>query len=531
MTWRPSSSEFSAILALSERVVNSKVISYSWSFVTFQASLAFLLSDPLKALEACPLPRPSLILPFPPSASPASNRRASELPSFRPRRSSVHQHSPYATAEQRLSPPSSPRSPRVLSSSAWTPSPSARGPGRSGPFAASVEDGLNSSSAGMPARERRLSWQHATRSQQRRSSVSPSPSGTGSTRMTASEEMPPPSWTTSKHQRRQSLGVLSAANLALGPLLNSDIPHSLVEDASSRSHTHALAQSEAPLPRPASVATSSPAQELQIRPRIVLPPRSTHSSFHRSSTSTSDRGPSTPPLIRSHSSMSSRKIGPESAAVDMRRSESEGSPTVKRVPAPDLWSLWGGSVAPPSPASSERATSPDPSERAASSRADDNSWWNWGRERLISVGPVQSTTAGLAASSEEGARSEIGATPGPRARRHSASAVDLLNFGPRTLSLPLDPPSSSSARLAAILAARSAGAPRPPRPRSIMSISSMSSLDSATSHATSAEDYLTAASMLSSSTSSLPVPSRRKITKSRTWRELPTSNLVSKPLV
>lgn len=63
-----------------------------------------------------------------------------------------------------------------------------------------------------------------------------------------------------------------------------------------------------------------------------------------------------------------------------------------------------------------------------------------------------------------------------------------------------------------------------------MSISSMSSLDSATSHATATEDYLTAAATLSSSAASLPIPGRRKITKSRTWRELPTSNLVSKPL-
>jgi hypothetical protein len=63
-----------------------------------------------------------------------------------------------------------------------------------------------------------------------------------------------------------------------------------------------------------------------------------------------------------------------------------------------------------------------------------------------------------------------------------------------------------------------------------MSVSSISSLESGASHSTALEEYMTAPTTMGSSTASLPVPRRRKPTKSRTWRELPTSNLTSKPL-
>lgn len=364
--------------------------------------------------------------------------------------------------------------------------------------------------------------------------------------MTASEQMPPPSWTTSttKHQRRQSLGVLpsSSSSSALGSpffldsraLHESSIPEGHYPSRSSPSDSPS---SDVARTRTTSVASSSPAQELQIRPRIVLPPRSAQSSFHRPYTPSNERVPNTPPLLRSQSNVSSRKIGPVSTSdsADMRRSESEGSPTVKRTPHADVWSLWGGSAGPSSPGSSERAVSPAASDRTSAAAGDDQSWWTWGRERLNSVGPslaLASPSLGgptIPQTAPLDSRSvDDSAFPGPRARRHSASAADMLGFT-RTLSLPVEPPSSSSARLAAILAARNGGTTRP-RPRSIMSVSSISSLESGASHSTALEEYMTAPTTMGSSTASLPVPSRRRPTKSRTWRELPTSNLTSKPL-
>ncbi|ORY92621.1 hypothetical protein BCR35DRAFT_311677 [Leucosporidium creatinivorum] len=521
---------------------------FDWSFVTFQASLAFLLSDPLNALASSPLPPPPTI-PFPSSSSPNPNLRASDLPSFRPRHSSVHQQSPYATAEQRRSPPSSPRSLRTISSAGWTSPAASRGHHhRAEPLGSSTSiHSSSSTSASLAARERRQSWQPGMRSS-RRESVSPTPSAVDGRqrgdRMSASEQMPPPSWTTAstKHQRRQSLGVLpsSSNGSALGsPFLDSRALHepSIPEGHSpNRSqHNDSPSSSDAARTRTTSVASSAPAQELQIRPRIVLPPRSAQSSFHRPYTPSNERPPNTPPLLRSQSNVSSRKIGPVSStdSADMRRSESEGSPTVKRTPHADVWSLWGGSAGPSSPGSSERAVSPAASDRTSAAVGDEQSWWTWGRERLNSVGPslalaspsLVGPTPPQTAPLDSSSRSvDDSALPGPRARRHSASAADMLGFT-RTLSLPVEPPSSSSARLAAILAARNGGTTKP-RPRSIMSVSSISSLESGASHSTALEEYMTAPI----STASLPVPSRRRPTKSRTWRELPTSNLTSKPL-
>lgn len=360
--------------------------------------------------------------------------------------------------------------------------------------------------------------------------------------MTASEQMPPPSWTstTAKHQRRQSLGVLpsSSNSSALGSsiLLDSRAlqEFSIPEGHSpNRSLYSDPSSADAARTRTTSIASSSPAQELQIRPRIVLPPRSAQSSFHRPHTPSNERAPNTPPLFRSQSNVSSRKIGPvaSSDSADMRRSESEGSPTAKRTPHADVWSLWGGSAGPSSPGSSERAVSPAASERGSAAPGDDQSWWTWGRERLNSVGPsLALASPSLGDSAIPQAVQTVGdsALPGPRARRHSASAADMLGFT-RTLSLPVEPSSSSSARLAAILAAGNGGATRP-RPRSIMSVSSISSLESGASHSNTLEEYMTAPPTIGSSTASLPVPSRRRVTKSRTWRELPTSNLTLKPL-
>lgn len=450
---------------------------HSWSFVTFQAALAFLLSDPLDALSDEPLPPPVLFVPFP--ASPSKLKRSSDSPAPRTRRSSIHQRSPYATADQRRSPPSSPRSIRTISST-WSGTPS-------GPVESTAKE----------------SCPPQTSRHQRRGGGSVSP-GRRSVRSSSTDrdEMPPPSWTSStRHARRRSLGVLPVSS----PL------------ATSRTSVDEF-------PGTTIASSMSMQGDLRIRPRIVLAHSSTSYRGDKDDASPRKACVAQPPLVRSQSSISvSRQIGSaERNSTDMCRTGSEDSPTVRRS-FHEVWTLWGAGTN-----TGERAVSPALSDGTTfeSGSGEDRSWWDWGRERLNSVGPglaLTRTQSGTSTprtsmplsqeSQETGAHSVLPSTL--RGRRYSASAVDSVT--------PSD--QSSSARLAAVLAARNGGLSRP-RPRSIMSVSSASSMDSGTGYNTAAE------SLLASSIGSLNSHhvQRHKITKSRTWRELPISNSVTKPL-
>ena len=321
--------------------VADRSFSRSWSFVTFQAALAFLLSDPLNALLTSPLPAFSASsVPFPASSPP--QRRASELPSFN--RPSLH--GPYAPSDSsRSPPPTSPRSLRTISTTARATS------------AQRIQarmNGLGLFPSGIsPVRERRLSWQ-AGKSQERPSlqvelSHSTAAADLASLRprrpdrMSSSEEMPPPTWTTSsiKHQRRQSLGVLPSS--ALRPSL--DGRSSTRHEASIPEVRHSTSASKATKQerrRTTSIAVASSVAELQIRPRIVLPPRPSPYSLHQRPSSESS-ALKTPPI---GGSLSSRQIGPSS--VDMGRSASDASLGGAAVPrsGSDAWSLWGGAASP-----------------------------------------------------------------------------------------------------------------------------------------------------------------------------------------
>lgn len=480
---------------------------HSWSFVTFQASLAFLLSDPLCVLDDFPLPKPVRFVPFPTSSPNATATRPSaDAQNHRPRRGSAHlQQSPYASPDQRRSPPASPRSIRTISS-AWESSPVAE---------------ISSTLASNSDRQRR----HLERFERRAVESADLPATTRSSARDRSssadrDAMPPPTWTASTrqtHSRRRSLGVLSSGSA--GPGISSEptrAPHG----------THRAVSNDA---RARSI---SPDADLQIRPRIVLPSTSTAWAQKRQSLG-SISTLSAPPLVRSQSGLpASRQIGaPSPASADMGRTGSHDSPSIRRSYA-EVWSLWGAATPSEDASTPQAPASPAAGDGATMTRAEDQSWWIWGRERLNSVGPGLALTRTQSGTKTDGPSAldenlELSPPSGSqRARRHSISTVES-NAPPRAhLTGPLPP---SSARLAAILAARNGGFARP-RPRSIVSISSLSSFESGASHGTSTEE--SAASHLESSTTSLPAAGihRRKMTKSRTWRELPISNMASKPL-
>jgi hypothetical protein len=325
--------------------------------------------------------------------------------------------------------------------------------------ARAMERGFTSSGIS-PVHERHLSW-HSLDAQAQSSAVEldcgqgvgemvqARHAGRPSERKVSNEEMPPPSWNaTTKHQRRQSLGVLPSSTL-----------HRSLFDGRPRTHHEATIHEGRKPATPAqkqerrqstSSLGSSAVSELQIRPRIILPVRPRTATSLRQETS-----PKSPPLGRP---LSSRQIGPFPTSSDMRRSESDGSTDNRyKRSSSDIWSLWAATS---SPATSERAFSPSGSDagHASEPSGEDRSWWNWGKEQ------VGTRSAGVTASPEQQSGLDV------RARRYSASAAEL--FGGRTNSLPVDMGGETHARLVAILAARSTGVARP-RPRSIMSISSI----------------------------------------------------------
>ncbi|KAL8279201.1 hypothetical protein RQP46_008457 [Phenoliferia psychrophenolica] len=314
---------------------------------------------------------------------------------------------------------------------------------------------LDSPSLISSANEKRLSLQATPRDAKRRSlNLEPSDARYDDPdaferparpdRMASSEEMPPPAWTAStKHQRRQSLGVIPSSSFRLPEA-------SIPERRAGRDWAATSTDEHGRLSTPPSSAA-----ELQIRPRIVLSRQHAKSMHHWQPT----LEPTPPKGALSRSQSSARQIGP-AVSSEMKRSESGDSTHSLQRTYSDGWGLWTGK--PESPAPSERAESPAP--------GDDGSWWAWGRERLTSVGP-SSASVHSALAGRDGEPGD--ATVPPRARRHSASAADLLGV-PRTLSLPAtsDGSNSTPTRLAAVLAARSAG-----RPRSTVSISSISSQD------------------------------------------------------
>lgn len=402
--------------------------------------------------------------------------------------------SPYAApVPVARSPPNSPRSFRS-GSSHQSGGSQARHHGRSGPGSSSIS----------PVRERRLSWQ-TPREQRHQSGSSDSDllpqlfhdddDDRTSTfrpehpdRTTSSEEMPPPTWTaTTKYQRRRSLGV------AASPYIHFPNEASIPERRTGRESSPSSSSDDHGR-RSSSLSNSlSSASELQIRPRIVVSRQHTK-SMHHAWKPTLEPTPPKSHLSRSHSSLSTRHIGPAATSTSshMRRSESEGGQSESKILTrtySEGWVSWVGR--PESPAPSPRAESP--------AVGDDNSWLGWGRERLWSAGPasVPFTVASASDQLEE-------AIVRTRTRRHSASAADLLGL-PRTLSLPVEP--STPGRLAALLATRSVA-----RPRSIISVSSISSQDTEQSSP--------------STTRSLPT---RRLTKSLMRRDL-ASSLVARPL-
>lgn len=469
-------------------IASDPALPHSWSFVTFQATLAFLLSDPLDALVDSPLPSVDTSTGEMTIASSPTTRRASDLPSFRPRWSSVH--SPYNAPPTVRSPPGSPRSLRTVSSQRTG------GPQRAHSRPTPLDASPSSFSS---VREKRLSLQSIRDVKRRSLNLEPEvvlhlaeeddpdmfgrparPDRTGS-----SEEMPPPSWTAStKHQRRQSLGVVPSSSSFRHA--EASIPERRTGRDWATTDEHGRIAS--------SSSSASSASELQIRPRIVLSRQHTKSMHHHWQPTLE---PTPPKSALSRSQSSARQIGPAvttPASSEMRRSESDGSTHSFTRTYSEGWGLWAGK--PDSPAPSERADSPAPSE--------DATWWAWGRERLTSVGPASAN-----ALSPIFPQDEASTAGPPRARRHSASAADLLGIS-RTLSLPTDSSgTSSSKRLAAVLAARSAS-----RPRSTVSISSLSSQD-------------TEASLPSIATSRPHAP--RRMTKSLMRRDL-ASSVLSKPL-
>lgn len=301
-------------------------------------------------------------------------------------------------------------------------------------------------SAVSPVRERRLSWSKARKrgsmSLEAEWSTPIAQSMPRAERSNSSEQMPPPEWnTTTKHQRRQSLGTLPSSR----PL--------------QQRYEDSLADIGSLNPRPSSIASNS-SLELQVRPRIVLPQnRSYTRSLHDSPWK--DVSPHhTPPLSshgRNNSSTSTRQLGPIVPPPMIRTDSENSNPGSFRKSTSD-WSLWGTGRS-PSPADN-RPLSPALSDTTGSGHGHQSSslssgedgWWGWGRSQ---------GSHSVATTVEEGSSLE-------RARRHSASAVEIL--GGRVRSLPIDTSlQPSAARLAAVIASRSSGSAPRPRPRSVMS--------------------------------------------------------------
>ncbi|KAM0752793.1 hypothetical protein T439DRAFT_378571 [Meredithblackwellia eburnea MCA 4105] len=532
------------------RLGDNLAAEFDWSFVTFQATLALLLSDPLGALADSPLPAPpSNAVPI--SASP-STRRASELPSFRPRWSSMY--GPFVPPPVN-SPPGSPHSVRTTGSLRSTTSHS---------------QVLSRSTTGAATStlEHRMSW-HVSRDKRLSLNldgteiheVPKPPSEKGEEeekrperpeRTASEEEMPPPTWTTTttKHQRRQSLGVLPSSSARFPSDSSSIHSHwSIPERRSTASpqnsddgHHHVR-------------HSSSTSTELQIRPRIVLSRQHTKSMHHHTrqqpwQPTLEPTGPRS--LGRSHSS---RQIGPALntslppsfgvppviSSADMRRSESEGSPSSPNIPRAysETWGLWSSVRSDHS--GSERAESPTPASASGS-----DSWWpsSWATSAM-SLSATRSLHSGTpppaVISTATAASGQLEEAIVRRARRHSASAADLL--GGRTLSLPF--PSSASglgsklhqtytsnsalSSSTSSLAAESAG-PSGGRPRSIMSVSSFSSQDTTMDSFGLSHSQHHMSSSIHSLGGSHPVSSRRRRRQTQSLMRLDSAAASVRPL-
>lgn len=241
-----------------------------------------------------------------------------------------------------------------------------------------------------------------------------------------SNEMLPPS---RNIQRRGSIGSLPIRSSPAG--FEETIPESPITPSSAR---------------PLSIASSSSASELQIRPQIIIPYRSAH---HRSTHHSSFSDTRSDSSSRSPSRLSDRQIGP-SISAEMTRSGSEGSSSSRPLNLrgqSEPWSLWKSRTEQP----------PLSPSLSASTSTEDSSWWGWAKSE----------------ESHETSSSSCRDVDGALSTRRYSSA-DLL--GGRTFSLPNDQ-STNSTRLSTIVASRKLApisVPRP-RPRSMMSFHSDSS--------------------------------------------------------
>ncbi|KAM0787559.1 hypothetical protein ACM66B_003629 [Microbotryomycetes sp. NB124-2] len=506
-----------------------------WSFVTFQAAVAFICSDPLNMLARQPLQAPV-------HASLNDGLVSHRKPAL-PRPSSLQ--TSWSSSDR--SPPPSPNTSTV----AFLPTNSSRTPtsalahsrvGALGSMTSSVESSGSSHHRQSDEWSRRIS--------------------TPDTDVT---EMPPPSWTVvppSLQLRRQSLPAGPTPPVGA---ISRNTQQGSASQGSAEAQLRAIGPTTTrprPRHRPHSVDWSVPGSALF---------RSAHSS---SATN-----------LLSLQSIYVNDKSSSATSADMRRSESEGSPVASRMQQAETgrsWTLWqtdiasrgvgSRSLSPTGNNSMTRAKSPSPSFGRLSSNGsasiDEDSLWP--RTGSISPSPdVHETattekdgyTTPTPASTKEGdALSTVTPRPLVRPRRLSASAADGRNaFAHRTLSFDRngEPPSASSARLAALLSSSSqqrhlgsggSGLPWPvsltsssasvtrPRPRSIVSVTSVSSADSGYSHKTTAFDpSLSNPDILdepagAGSKNNGRHSSRRSIRKSLTWRELPTSNLSGKPL-
>ncbi|KAK4056935.1 hypothetical protein OIO90_002185 [Microbotryomycetes sp. JL221] len=517
-----------------------------WSFVTFQAAVAFVCSDPLGMLDDHPIP--------------ISHDRSIDfdsLPASRP--SLPRPQSLYLQHSQDTKSP--PASPGTSSTIAFLPTNSARAKttlahsrlGNLGSVASSAESS-GSGSSHYHRRHQRTSDEWSRRV----STATPD---------TDVSEMPPPSWIKAPWPPRRQ----SVPNGDLSSVTNDEWRrHPTQELGSAAVHLRAMSSTSSwqsrprPKHRPHSVSVDW----------AIMPPRWSSSSSNLPELYDLDRGSASNSL----------------ASADMRRSESEGSPTVKRSPAAPTWSTWSSSDAPfprvdgPINRSLTNATSmsghtnssrPSFDRRMSSTSGsggsvsgaggdnascyqkvrasvDEDSWRSLAEKASPSItghstprtaiaNTTQQFTATTMLSSLESDFRDISALS-VRPRRLSASAADGLHLR-RSMLSPAnranEPPLATSARLVALLSDRPQydalarqNAYGSQRPRSVVSVASVSSsFESGPSKSTCDElGTLNATSAVDGETSTQRDRPRRKTTKSMTWRDLPTANLVGKAL-
>lgn len=378
-----------------------------WSFVTFQAAIAFIRSDPLTlvATSVSPTLLPSLSLAL---QLPSQHRRASELPSFRPRPVSFHSY-PSPEFNPPISRPSSPSSTRSTTSRVGgmlaRGSSNVGGGGVGGGSARSLA-GLG---LGITATPTAGSSRTALRGRERRTSADSSGSSSNGSAIVLSKEsveIEQVKLKMGQYGRRGSLGIIMAD---LSPsTLSALIAQSTTSDSTISSS----------LP-----TTDSP---LDVKPRIILySARSTSANNSRSNSPLSWNDPSstTDVDLPRVSRAPVRTIGGERASLGMKRS---------------------GSV------ESSRSVSPGAPSVVIPSNV-------IGKRRSWSFLGNASARERIAAGGQE-------RLPVLRPRR---SSMSLLNLG-RTQSLPFDraasgriTPETGTERLEAILANRSGRTARP----------------------------------------------------------------------